>query len=108
MANPINEKGLVADKNGQPLLTNQQTLVADTAAISTGTLTVTYTSGSAPTANDALTVADSTTPTVVELLEYCAELHNLITELKTDITNVRTTLLASLDVLEAHGLMADA
>lgn len=108
MANPAKQNSLLADKDGKALLGSRQTLVADTAAISTGTLTVTYTSGSAPTANDALTVADSTTPTVVELLEYCAELHNLITELKTDVTNVRTTLLAALDVIEAHGLMADA
>lgn len=106
MANPIPEKALLADKNGKGLLSDRQTLVADTAAISTGTLTVTYTAGSAPAANDALTVANSASPTVVELLEYCAELHNLITELKTDVTNVRTTLLAALDVLEAHGLMS--
>lgn len=31
MANPINEKGLVADKNGKPLLATRQSLVADMA-----------------------------------------------------------------------------
>lgn len=29
MANPINEKGLVADKNGKPMIATQQALVAD-------------------------------------------------------------------------------
>lgn len=105
MANPTPENSLLADKYNRGMVTSRQANVADTAAIGTGTLTVTYSSGSAPVPNDALTVANSTTPTVVELLEYCAELHNLITELKTDVTNVRTTLLAALDVLEAHGFM---
>jgi len=29
MANPIKEKGLLADKNGKPMVATQQTLVAD-------------------------------------------------------------------------------
>lgn len=37
-------------------------------------LVVTYTTGSAPTPSSALTVANSATPTVVELLAYCADL----------------------------------
>lgn len=38
-------------------------------------ITVTPTSGSLPTANGAITIADTSTPTVVELLEYCTELN---------------------------------
>jgi len=37
-------------------------------------LTVTATTGTLPTANGSVTIADAATPTVVELLEYCTEL----------------------------------
>jgi len=37
-------------------------------------LTVTATSGSLPTANGSVTIANAATPTVVELLEFCVEL----------------------------------
>jgi hypothetical protein len=37
--------------------------------------TPTYTSGSAPTPGTTQTIADSTAPTVVELLQYIANLH---------------------------------
>lgn len=60
MANPTNEKGLVADKNSKPMLSDQQDLVADP----TGGVTV-----------DA---------------------------------EARTAINSILDILEAHGLMADA
>lgn len=42
------------------------------------TLTITPTSGSLPTPNGAVTIADTTTPTVVELLEYCHELRAVL------------------------------
>jgi hypothetical protein len=52
---------------------------------------VTYSSGSAPTiTGDAITIADSTTPTVVELLAYC-------TALKANIASLQS-------VLHANGL----
>jgi hypothetical protein len=44
----------------------QPTAVAD--------LTTTATTGTLPTANGTVTIADATTPTVTELLEYCVEL----------------------------------
>lgn len=40
----------------------------------TGKLAVTYTSGAAPTVTGSFTIANSATPTVVELLRYIAEL----------------------------------
>lgn len=86
MANPSKENAQFADENGRPLLGSRQSLVAD--------IVVTYTAGAAPTPDGALTVANSATPTVVELLEYCAEL------------DAKVKALA--DILEAHGLMADA
>ena len=44
-------------------------------------ITVTATTGSLPTANGAVTIADTATPTVVELLEFCMELKAKIDEL---------------------------
>lgn len=43
-----------------------------------GTLTITASSGALPTPNGAVTIADTTTPTVVELLEYCHELRAVL------------------------------
>jgi F0F1-type ATP synthase epsilon subunit len=37
-------------------------------------LTVTATTGTLPTANGAITIADAATPTVAELQEFCVEL----------------------------------
>lgn len=44
------------------------------AALTSGP-TVTYTSGSAPAAGGSLTIANSATPTVAELLDYVVELN---------------------------------
>lgn len=43
--------------------------------------TVTYTSGSAPAVSGALTIANSATPTVAELLDYIVELNAKVTAL---------------------------
>lgn len=84
MANPIPEQGIVSDKYGRPMLATRQALVAD--------IVVTYTAGSAPAASGALTIANSATPTVVELLDFCEEL------------NAKVKALC--DIVEAHGLMS--
>lgn len=82
MANPIPEKGLVADKNGKPMLTTQQTLVADCVdALDGATLT-----GS--------TLTTSATPTVDELEACVGVLGGKVN--------------AILAILKTHGLMADA
>lgn len=86
MANPSKENSQFADEDGKPLLGTRQALVAD--------IVVTYTAGSAPAAGGSLTIANSATPTVVELLDFCEELNAKVK--------------AVCDVLEAHGLMADA
>jgi hypothetical protein len=44
-------------------------------------LTVTATSGSLPAANGAVTIANASTPTVAELLEYCVELEAKLEDL---------------------------
>lgn len=46
----------------------------EVAALTAGP-TVTYTSGSAPAVSGALTIANSATPTVAELLDYIVELN---------------------------------
>ena len=86
MANPSKESAAFADEDGRPLLGIRQSFVAD--------LVVTYTAGSAPAAGGSLTIANSATPTVTELLDFCEEL------------NAKVKALC--DILEAHGLMADA
>lgn len=45
-------------------------------------VTVTYTSGSGPATNGAVTIANSATPTVTELLEFCVELNAKIAALQ--------------------------
>ena len=76
MANPINEKGLLADENGKPLLSTQSALIADAK--------VDYADdGSADDLDtDAKRVAAA------------------------NATN--TAINSILDILEEHGLMADA
>lgn len=54
------------------------------ALVAAGGVDVTYTSGSAPATNGALTVADATTPTVLELLAFCEELNAKISALTAD------------------------
>lgn len=82
MANPLKEKCVTADKNGKGLISTQQTLIPDCVdALDGATLT-----GS--------TLTTSATPTVDELEACVGVLGGKIN--------------AILDVLEAHGLMADA
>jgi len=55
-------------------------------------LVVTPTAGSLPTANGAITIANTGTPTVVELLEYCTELKSQLDALLLACKNVGVTL----------------
>ena len=57
-------------------------------------IATTATTGSLPTANGAVVIANTATPTVVELLEYCVELE--------------TKLEAALAALRTLGLIASA
>ena len=54
-------------------------------AISATTPVTTYTTGSAPAVTGAQTIANSATPTVVELLKYCVELQAKINALEAAI-----------------------
>lgn len=82
MANPINEKGLVADKNGNPMIADRQTNVP---------VVVDALDGAALTGS---TLTTSATPTVDELEACVGVLGGKVN--------------AILAVLEAHGLMAAA
>jgi hypothetical protein len=87
MANPNKSDSLLASKNNKPLISEQETYLADVA--------VTYTTNDPSiTANQAITVADGSTPTVAELLEFCEEL--------------KAQCAKHAAVLKAHGLMADS
>lgn len=52
-----------------------------------GSLTITPTAGSLPTADGAVTVANTATPTVVELLAICVELNTLVAALTAALQN---------------------
>ncbi len=94
MANPIKEKGLLADKYGRPMVTDAQTFVADTAAATSVAV--------------ATTGATSTTPFGYTTAAQADAIVTAINAIRTDLAATRTTVLAILDVLEAHGLMKDA
>ena len=82
MANPIKEKGLLADKNGKPIITTQTANVAVCVdALDGATLT-----GS--------TLTTSATPTVDELEACVGVLGGKVNEILT--------------ILTTHGLMADS
>ena len=91
MANPTGQNSLLADEHGNGLVSSQQSLVG---ASDGDTITTTYTSGTAPTAGTTQTIANAATPTVVELLQYCANLEGVVNSLQA--------------ALIAHGLLADA
>jgi hypothetical protein len=51
-------------------------------------LTVTATTGTLPTANGTVTIANAASPTVAELLEYCVELETKLEALLTVLRDV--------------------
>lgn len=85
MANPNKFNAQLADASDNALIGAQQTLVAD--------YDITWTANE-PTAASTQTIADGDVPTVAELGQAVA--------------NIAAKMNAMLDVLEAHGLMADA
>lgn len=67
-------------------------IVRGTQQANIASLTVTATTGSLPTANGSITIANAATPTVAELQEFCVELN--------------AKLNAALAVLDAYGQTA--
>ena len=131
MANPRKDVALVADKSGDPVLSDRQANVAD-AAVTLATLTATAPLGLVVTwtADDpggtpdgTITIADGDAALVVlEMMTFLEEseanfesMKALATELIadhavtiTDLTTMSTKINAILDVLEAHGLMTES
>lgn len=72
--------------NGKQIASAQATKISD--------ITVTATTGTLPTANGAITIANAATPTVAELQEFCVELN--------------AKMNAVIDALEGAGISASA
>lgn len=92
MANPTGQNSLLADEHGNGLISAQQALVADAA------ITTDYT---APTPAQSTPV---TSAAATDLDDAAAA----IVTLQTDVTALAAKVNSLLDILEAHGLMADA
>lgn len=98
MANPDVRNTITADGNGNPLLSDQQSNVTD----ATGVVAVTYTANDPTnTPNNAITFATGTALAVDEVYEF-------VDEVEAALSNHNIKINAILDVLEAHGLMADS
>ena len=65
----------VSQSNGRATASRYGTVKQATAVAN---LTVTATSGTLPTANGSVTIANAASPTVAELLEYCVELETKV------------------------------
>lgn len=74
----------VSQSHGRATATRAGTVLT---AATVASVSASATSGSLPTANGAVVIANTATPTVVELLEYCTELN---TKLAALITSMRT------------------
>jgi len=89
MANPVKTNSLLADKSGDPLLGDRQANVADPGAI-TGITAALAAQGVTVTSEAATDLDDA----------YAS-----LALLEDEVTAMRVTVVAVLDVLEAHGLM---
>lgn len=78
--NTLKAAGFVNEAGTSVTATAANSKIAAAAAVAA--ITVTPTSGSLPTANGAVTIANTATPTVVELLEYCTELNAKINAIR--------------------------
>lgn len=114
--------------NGKVVVSDQQALVADAAASTLTAYTntavpvaITFTLNE-PTAADAQTIANGSAPTAAETGQFMANVEDFMDQVNTDLVAYdariaaalvdlnahRTKINAILDVLENHGLMADA
>lgn len=112
MANPNKHDTQLADSSNNGMIGSQQSLVSDPAGLTsaTGGITITYTTDDPGiTPDGSLTIADGDgTLVTAEVIEAIEELNDQISKLNADLAAVRTGLISALDVLEAHGLMADS
>ena len=90
-SNPTSVNSLVGSDHHNYLHEDQNALVG---ASNNDVIDTTYTSGTEGTASTSQTIADQTTPTVAELLQYCLNLEAVVTSLQ--------------QAMIKHGLMADS
>ena len=99
MANPNKSNTQLADKSGDGMIADQQAFVADATATP---VAITYSANDpGTTANGAVTFADGTALVAATMYEFADEVEAALTAHSTKIN-------AILDILEAHGLMADS
>lgn len=84
--NTIKAASFVNEAGTDVTTTPTETAAKVAAAAAVAAITVTPTSGSLPTANGAITIANTATPTVVELLEYCTELNAQLIAIKAELS----------------------
>ncbi len=107
MANPQKGEAQLADATGDPIIGQRQANVADPAGITAVTIVLSYTTDDpSVTVDNTIVIADGdgtlvTAEVMIALEEIVAEL----VATNVDLADVRTQLIAALDVLEAHGLM---
>jgi hypothetical protein len=100
------DQSRLADSDNFPLIGEAQTLVADPAAITGATLTITYgTDDPSITTNNAIAIADGDGASDAEVIIAIEEIVAALVKTNADVLSVRTKLVAALDVLEEHGLM---
>jgi len=85
LAAQLNQQGIVNQAAAKIVQVASNALGLKTAVVATTPLTVTATTGTLPTPDGSVTIANAATPTVVELQEFCVELNNKINVLTTAI-----------------------
>jgi hypothetical protein len=106
MAAIIKSNSQLADSSDNPLVGLRQSNVADPAAITAASITITYTTDDPGiTPDNGITIADGDTISALETLTAIEELVAQLIKTNADVLAVRTQLAAALDVLEEHGLM---
>ena len=110
MANPLKGNSLMADKSGDPLFGDRQANVADPAALTN--VSVSITAFTVPLVAQAVTVVSEAATDLDTVAAALKTLHGEVTTLaaatgtlEDEAAVVRTALLNALDVLEEHGLM---
>lgn len=96
MANPNKQDSMLADKNDKPMMSTQQSKVADAG-------TMTAVGSNTGTAGAGLSLIGDTSTG-----DQSAALMNDLVALQEDIAALKTMCAAMNAVLEAHGLSADA
>jgi len=109
MGNPRNNRALLADRTGDALIGDRQANVADPAALTDVSETITgytaHASGAVAVTSNAATDLDTTAAALATLENEVTSLAAATGVLENETAVVRTAVLSILNVLEEHGLM---